>query len=315
MGDRPKSAMGPAELRRFLQKQHAEYCHHDQAPDAQSVFMAEHGHPFALQYSRLRKLFDGLKYACNYGERYIAVKGKYDMVSYSAPRLVTNCQCPDEWARGRHLPGYPEFMDYLQAVADHGWPKSCGLELRCGSFNLVTSNRRLVEEVKGLLAPDIGVEQVEDARAWYFEYGGFCAGNYTKTVAVWRAIHKHTADFVLPRRTKEDDVVDNAPLPLPYKKFTLGYSRHVEVTDYFVLVPKIPLTPEGDQVVRQAVYDLLNLCDRGYPWQGNVREWMMMWFHAKKDLHKPNQQMLKWDRKYAKLQKGAVDNSSRCYEE
>jgi hypothetical protein len=103
-------------------------------------------------------------------------------------------------------------------------------------------------------------------------------------------------------------------LPLPYKKFTLGYGKRVVVTPHHLIVPKIPLTSEGGVVLNHAIESLISLCERGYPWQGAVREWMCGWFRNKRNPDKPGTQILRWDRMFKKQQVDSCTIAER-YEE
>jgi hypothetical protein len=275
---------------RKIQEGHFTYCHSDQTEDAHSKFMAEHGHPCAAKYRKLRKLFDSLQFASSYGERYIAFQDAWDFARYRKPALeVSTSGIPytedmdPKWDLMQRFhsiyPSHELYPEFLEQAAKIGWPKKLRPELRPGVFELVTSSRKLVREVSAVIAHlgKINVQQTDDHKAYYFGYRGVYSDTYTGTMQIWRAITRHYKPYLLNHRTAADDEVDMAPLPLHAKKFTLGYGSHVVVDEHYVVIPKIPLDKRGGMVLSNALFELERLCEQGYPWQGDARDWVEGW--------------------------------------
>lgn len=277
----------PADVEKRLRDLHARYCHEDHAEDDVTRYCLGHGHPKAKTYAKLRKLYDSLKFAANYHERYLAFASERDFATYSRPHL------------GLRHNYRREVTPYLEETAAQGWPKDHDPELSLGGFQVVTTRRPLVDALRAVLDPTIEVRKLDTKpETWSLGNFGFDCDSAAHALRVVKVLHEHFADCWLPPRTREDEEVDNAPLPLPYKKFTLGYGDHVRVTAHHVVVPKIPLDGRGDMVVNNAIHELIGLCEQGYPWQGDVREWMCGWFRNKKDRDKPGRQILDWDKKF-----------------
>lgn len=285
----------------YLQTLHARYAHYNQQEPQWSRWMAEHGHPYARQYCRLRLLFDGLRYACNSRTRFVAFRNRENYVSYSAPELTVHNPHQTDWQC--EFRGYPvdrNYPEFLQAVANHHWPAECLPRLHCGSFDITTQNKQFIVAAGKLLGV---VPQACEARTWRLDYWGVSPGSMSRTLKLWRLVRHYTAADWLPARTPDDDEVDEAPLPLAYKHFVVSQGDDVVVTDHCVIVPRIKLGPAGQDQVNRAIQRLISLCHDGYPWQGAVRDWMKLWFpHPQKkqrDQDKDSPQIREWDKLFA----------------
>jgi hypothetical protein len=297
-----------------LQGQHTEYCHEDQAEDEHSKFMAEHGHPQAAKYRKLRRFFDTLQYASNHGERYIAFQDQWDFCTYHRPRLeVCTRSIPyastvaPKWFKFDNMRGIcpsdgERYLEFLRVSAEAGWPPELKPELRPGGFELTTSSKKLVGQIVAIIGK-IEVRQSEDHKAYYFGWGGFAWPTFTGTQKILKTLIAHYRPYLLNERTAEDEEVDAATLPLHLKKFTLDFGEHVVIDTHHVRVPKIPLGGNGGRVLSNAMWELEDLCGQGYPWQGAVREWFVGWgprdFHGKKTKGViPAKEIQRLDRKF-----------------
>jgi len=253
--------------------------------------MVELGHPNAKQYEALLARFRGLKYASGYDARYVAYQDDQNFVHYGAPGLDLSWgrHYSEEWDKlfGKFYgvcPADKGFADYIHAVAEAGWPKAAEPALKAGTFHISTTKYlRLIADAlvicKGRELPEPYRGERKGEPTLFVFYGlRFCT--FEQIVAMFKAVERRMGRWVLPPRTSDDDEVDEAPLPLKYKRFRLAGVKKVTVSDHAVLIPLIPLTSEGNAIIAEAIDDLVRLCEEGYPWKGECRDWVAKWLET-----------------------------------
>lgn len=246
-----------------LQETHERYCHYNQTPGQNSEWMADHGHPMASQYRRLRSFFDRLRFACNSGARYFTYQDENNYSEYWAPSLELTRE-PRGEAFSSFYHAYPamgeHWDNYLKAAAEAGWPATVDPRLDSGTWLVSTTDEAMAHALSSV----VGVNgEPLDKDVWSFRV--YDPG-FQKVRTIRRVIWLHQKDAVLPYRQPEDENADRQALPLPQKHFALGYVERVTVTDYHVLVPLIPVGEAGMVKLEENVNALVDLLGQGFPW-------------------------------------------------
>lgn len=265
----------------YLEKRHGNYCDYNQKESSTYRRMAETGHPFAENYSKLRAFFDELKYACNSNARFYSFKSQSECSEYWAPKLsLSSYPSGERFSEFGHIyPARDNWKQYIEAAAEAGYPPETGPKFEGGSWIITTQFGELVDILTSLgkagKIPHVSTRVGEDERATSFHISIYTdTNNYPMAMhnRIVTAINKFHRGYILPKRTPELTAQDNAPLPLEQKKFMLANVKHVTVNDRQVLVPLIPMGPDTT-VLQEAVNDLAILLNQGYPFE-NVRDWL-----------------------------------------
>jgi hypothetical protein len=268
---------------RFLDKRHSFYCHYGQEVSERDLNMAERGHPLADDYRTLFKAWDNLRYCSGSGERYIAFKDERNCITWGDPSLelpdsptVDYSAVAELVGIGPVYPNHDSFLEYVAAVAAAGWPAICKPSLNVGWVYIHTTDYRIAAKafiaIKGSdeIKLQDGLYTIR-VRPWMIGASEMLAllAAATKLPKAWR----------LPQRDMADRIADAIPLAFEQKQFTLSGVNEVTETDHLIMVPLVPI---GDTTAATVIAeDLLALCRRGYPCQGEVRNWLTKFIGTK----------------------------------
>jgi len=240
---------------------HQRYCDWNQAPRADTVYMANNGHPFAKEYGTLREFFDSLKFAANAGARFYTYEDQNNYSEYWAPQLSVTWQAFGyRGFEGDVFPAQGErWQRYLEALKEDHWPASQQPVLCGGDWLVVTGDTTLLQNLRYLGA---------QVRARNEDASCYQASMHDVSLSLFRQIKKlidkYQPNGQLPTRTHADDRADTQVLPLPLKKIMLGNVDRVTVKDRHVVVPLLPLDNRLDETVNRIVSDLCQLMDAGF---------------------------------------------------
>jgi hypothetical protein len=268
----------------YLNETHGLYSSYNQSENSTSRQMAEKGHPMAMAYRKLRAFFDSLAYACNSSARRFSHKNDFECSEYWAPELDLSWYPKGEVLShfGHIYPALERWNEYIQAVADAGWPEGAEPGLKAGSWLIRTQNEKLRAALLKLrdkghpitLKPAIDgeTETVFYDVSVYFHKGAEDVALHHKIVTL---LQKHHKGYVLPARTPEQAQADTAPLPLEQKQFMLGNVKEVTVKDRIVLVPLVAL-PMDETLVLGHIDRVLGLIHEGFPFV-QAKDWLQQW--------------------------------------
>lgn len=270
----------------FVTSTHSMYSSFNQSESRTYTLMVEKGHPLAAPYREMRGFFDSLAYACNSSARRFSYGNNFERAEYWAPELgLSWYPGGDELGRFGHIyPSHERWDDYVQAVADAGWPAGASPELHAGSWNIRTQNENLRQAFLKLRdkGQPIKVKPAicEKTETVYYEVETRFTGLTTeKTLALHRKIvallQKYHKGYVLPARTLEQEQADTAPLPLEQKQFMLGNVKEVTVKERMVLVPLVAL-PVDQALLLQHVNRIVDLVKNGFPFV-QAKDWLEKW--------------------------------------
>lgn len=257
-------------LHEQLQQNHLRYCDFNQneRPDCRTMVML--GHPAAKKYTRMRKFFDQLRYACNASARYFSFKDVCEYSQYWAPELSLTWHPEGALSRFGHVyPAHAKWDEYLAAAAAAKW-KGTTPSLDAGSWIVRTRSRELRDALSELRTSGVAVHAKSEADG--FTLAVRIGNSEAAHRAVLKLLREHHKACVLPKRADEQDALDNRAVPLAEKKFTLGNVVEVTVTDRHVMIPLIPLG--HDQTVHfEAVNKVVELLQQGYPFE-QAGDWL-----------------------------------------
>ncbi len=257
-----------------LQANHRYYNDYNQKETNGVSFMVNHGHPMTEGYLQLRAYYDTLRYACNASTRVIAYAHENERAYYSTPELEVTRHpsgIPDLYC---HLwPNHEQWLSYLEKCAELDWPEGVEPELVTGHISVHTSNYKLIGSLfthsEGYCA--IREREVEKGRMWNAEIKTATAASALRCL---KAIETAMKPYLIEKRTPGDDVEDNLPLPLAEKKFRLSGVSELTVDARTIHVPMLTLDAAGLALAERVSNGLLALCRQGYPYEGDVRQWL-----------------------------------------
>lgn len=246
----------------FLQSAHEMYGTIGQRERKDCALMAELGHPELKAYRVLRTFFDSLRYAANHGCRHFSFVHEHEKSSYHAPQLELSWTPQGKLATfGRVFPADSRWEDYIREAARLHW-QGCGPRLDPGRWSVQTTSSELVSQLRAL-------EQLHVS-----SYSGETGISITVTCNTLQAhreliklLRKHHLNFILPKRSVQDDNRDDTPRALAQRPFLLGNVPALTVTDHYVLAPLLPAGAEGRTKALEVVQDLEALFAQGYPFQ------------------------------------------------
>lgn len=268
----------PAHAQESLAETHAMYSAHAQRERADTLFMAENGHPNAAAYQSLNSFFQSLRYACNSGARFFSYQNSDECSEYWRPDLKVSWSPLGPLSHFGHV--YPalgeRWKEYLQAAADVGWEGATPW-LDGGQWLVSTHRDDLVAELKSICAETSTQIRVNQTRLngpfrLTICYGADVAMLTSAHARITDALKKHHPGYVIPPRTGDDDAKDNAERPLAQKAFALGNVKELTVGPLQVLVPLMPLSGSMELLV-DTVSKIEALLAQGYPF-AQVESWL-----------------------------------------
>ena len=131
----------------YLKRTHDLYDDYNQERRDDWTWMASNGHPHAAAYRQQRRFFDGLKYACNSGARWVSFVNHSEWSQYWRPQLGVSWLPKPFGGKtfGEITPSMGDaWMEYLTHCASCGWPPECRPSLCRGAIYVRSGTPRLV---------------------------------------------------------------------------------------------------------------------------------------------------------------------------
>lgn len=287
--------MTPAARRQQMaqaQALHAIYGNYNQQASDCDTLMANNKHPCGALYRTTRAFFDSLRFACNAGARLVALKtttaGETAFsIEFWAMRLSLPWNCyreVDGEYFGHIYPAHDRWDRYVQAHINTRFSL-----VNKDNEPLMTGGSFHINFKEDAALPDVLLDAVKDYIAAHpalnisdCDYGIHVTFEQHLTASAFngfvRLLRRYCRGGVwLPKRQPENDTADQAPLPIAQRTVMHGNVKAVTDNGRIILVPLVPMGPEGRQIAVDLCNDLLKKVDEGLPWSTvrcHVKNWL-----------------------------------------